>query len=43
MNDITRQPWSEWLENSLRTVVDIEPVCLCVDTIAGGTEDRWRY
>ena len=30
MNDITCQPWSEWLENSLRTVVAIEPVCLCI-------------
>lgn len=30
MDDITRQPYAEWLENSLRTVVDIEPVCLCI-------------
>lgn len=34
MNDITRQPWAEWLENSLRTVVDIEPVCLCIAATA---------
>ena len=30
MDDITIQPWAEWLENSLRTVMGIEPVCLCI-------------
>lgn len=30
MSDITSQPWAEWLENSLETVMDIEPECLCI-------------
>lgn len=30
MSDITSQPWAEWLENSLETVMDIEPECRCI-------------
>lgn len=36
MADITRQPWSEWLENSLRTIMDIGAERMC---IAGKTPD----
>lgn len=36
MSDITSQPWAEWLENSLRTVMDIGAECMC---IAGKTPD----
>lgn len=30
MSDITSQPWAEWLENSLETIIGIEPECLCI-------------
>ena len=34
MNDITRQPWSEWLENSLRTIMDIGAERMCTRAMA---------
>lgn len=30
MDDITRQPWAEWLENSLRTIMDIGAERMCI-------------
>lgn len=30
MDDITRQPWAEWPENSLRTIMDIGAERMCI-------------
>ena len=36
MADIKRQPWAEWMENSMRTIMDIGAESMC---IAGKTPD----
>lgn len=30
MNDITKQPYAAWLEESLQVIAGIETVCLCI-------------
>ena len=30
MNDITKQPYAAWLEESLQVIAGIDPVCLCI-------------
>lgn len=30
MNDITKQPYAAWLEESLQVIVGLDPVCLCI-------------
>lgn len=30
MNDITKQPYAAWLEESLQVIAEIDPVCLCI-------------
>lgn len=30
MKDITKEPYAEWLEESLHVIAGIDPVCLCI-------------
>lgn len=30
MNDITKQPYSKWLEESLKVIFEFKPACLCI-------------
>lgn len=30
MNDITKQPYAEWLEKSLKVISEFNPACLCI-------------
>lgn len=30
MNDITKQPYAAWLEESLQVIAGLDPVCLCI-------------
>lgn len=30
MNDITKQPYAAWLEESLQLIAELDPVCLCI-------------
>lgn len=30
MNDITKQPYAAWLEESLHVIAGLDPVCLCI-------------
>lgn len=30
MNDITKQPYAVWLEESLQVIAGLDPVCLCI-------------
>ena len=30
MFDIKKQPYTQWLEESLRVIVEFGPVCLCI-------------
>lgn len=30
MNDITKQPYSKWLEESLKVISEFKPACLCI-------------
>lgn len=30
MTDITKQPYSKWLEESLKVISEFNPVCLCI-------------
>lgn len=30
MNDITKQPYAAWLEESLQAIAGLDPVCLCI-------------
>ena len=30
MNDITKQPYAAWLEESLQVIAELDPVCLCI-------------
>lgn len=38
MDDITKQPYAEWLEESIATIAGIDPCCICfAATKADGT------
>lgn len=30
MEDITKQPYAVWLEESLKVITDFKPTCLCI-------------
>lgn len=30
MKDITKEPYAEWLEESIKIISDFNPVCLCI-------------
>lgn len=35
MEDITKQPYAAWLEESLKVISGIKPVCLCIAATSG--------
>lgn len=38
MEDITKQPYAAWLEESLKVILGVEPACICIAaTLADGT------
>ena len=44
MDDITKQPYAVWLEESLKVILGVEPACICIAaTSADGTTFTGYY
>lgn len=43
MTDITKHPYSKWLEESLKVISEFKPVCLCIAATSADGETFTGY